>query len=221
MTIQKGQLIVYQDLINYTLNHIKSKCSNIDAFASNVPSSLKNGSSYTISSRSIAAQANSPAHTVSAKGQVSDSQMAVVSSTTVTNEINSFLSSRGINMNPNDIVNFKDIMNFYNNIASFLSAKLMLVSNSFNSGVFIFYNNAAVTYPSVSLNHTYGQLTNAEIKSSVQDYLNAINNITNVHYANTIISYTCSSSSSSSCSSSSSSSSCSSSSSMFIAYMDI
>ena len=212
MAIATNNLIVYQDLVNYTLTQIKNKCSNIDAFASNIPASLRNGSTFQIASQFIPAQAHSGAHTMTARGRVSDGVLSVVPSSTVYNEINSFLSSRGIKMNPNDIVNFKDIMNFYNNIAAFLSVKLLLVSNSFNSGTFVFYNNSAVSYPSVSLNHVYGELTNAEIKNSVQDYLNVINNVSNVHYANTIISYACSSSSSSSCSSSSS---------MFIAYMDI
>lgn len=50
MAVQKGELIVYQDLIDFVLTNIKSHCSNIDTFASNVPVSLRNGSSYVLAS---------------------------------------------------------------------------------------------------------------------------------------------------------------------------
>ena len=215
MAVQKGELIVYQDLIDFVLRNIKSHCSNIDAFASNVPVSLRNGSSYVL--------ASTPGGngTVTATGTVNDGLLVTVSSATVKKQLNDFLVARGIKNKPDRVVAFKDIMNFYNNIASFLATKLMFVSNSFGSGTFIFYNSANTSFPSVNLDITSIDFTNPEVKTSITDLMNAINNVSNTHYAATTIVYTCSSSSSSSCSSSSSSSSCSSSSSMFIAYMDI
>ena len=215
MTIATNQVIVYQDLLDFVLTNLKAKCSNIDTFASNVPVSLRNGSSYVLASTPVGNG------TVTATGTVNDSLLVTVPTATVEQQLNDFLIARGIKNKPDRVVAFKDIMNFYNNIASFLATKLMFVSNSFGSGTFIFYNSANNSYPSVNLNVSDINFTNPEIKTSITDLMNAINNVSNTHYAATTIVYTCSSSSSSSCSSSSSSSSCSSSSSMFIAYMDI
>jgi hypothetical protein len=215
MTIATNQVIVYQDLLDFVLTNLKAKCSNIDTFASNVPVSLRNGSSY------VLASTPGGKGTVTATGTVNDSLLVTVPTATVEQQLNDFLIARGIKNKPDRVVAFKDIMNFYNNIASFLATKLMFVSNSFGSGTFIFYNSANNSYPSVNLNVSDINFTNPEIKTSITDLMNAINNVSNTHYAATTIVYTCSSSSSSSCSSSSSSSSCSSSSSMFIAYMDI
>ena len=215
MTIATNQVIVYQDLLDFVLTNLKAKCSNIDTFASNVPVSLRNGSSYVLASTPVRKG------TVTATGTVNDSLLVTVPTATVEQQLNDFLIARGIKNKPDRVVAFKDIMNFYNNIASFLATKLMFVSNSFGSGTFIFYNSANNSYPSVNLNVSDINFTNPEIKTSITDLMNAINNVSNTHYAATTIVYTCSSSSSSSCSSSSSSSSCSSSSSMFIAYMDI
>ena len=206
MTIATNQVIVYQDLLDFVLANLKAKCSNIDTFASNVPVSLRNGSSYVL--------ASTPGGngTVTATGTVNDGLLVTVSSATVEQQLNDFLVARGIKNKPDRVVAFKDIMNFYNNIASFLATKLMFVSNSFGSGTFIFYNSANTSFPSVNLDITSIDFTNPEVKTSITDLMNAINNVSNTHYAATTIVYTCSSSSSSSCSSSSS---------MFIAYMDI
>ena len=53
MGLNANEGIVYQDLLNYTLQLVKSKCSNIDSFASNVPGQLKNGTSWIIKSATV------------------------------------------------------------------------------------------------------------------------------------------------------------------------
>ena len=223
MPIITNNIITYQDLINKTLEMIKSKCSNIDSFASGVPSQLKNGTSWTISSATVShyvKDRRNENHTLSTTATVSDSLLVTVPSTTVKSQLESFLTSRGILTKNNEIVSFKGIMNYYNNISSFLSAKLMFVANSFGSGTFVFYNSSNTSFPTVTSRTTGLDYPLSEVKTSLNEIMNSINNVQNVHYANTVLSYNSSCSCSSS-SSSSSSSSCSSSSSSFIVYMDI
>lgn len=223
MPIVKNDVIVYNDLLDKTLDMIKSRCSNIDAFASNVPLQYKNGSSWTISSATVSHYVQDRRyenHTLSTTGKVNDSLLVTVSSDTVKTQLQNFLTSRGVATKLNEIVSFKGIMNYYANIASFLSAKLMFVTNSFNSGTFVFYNATNTTFPDVNKSGDVKDYTQTEINTTITDIMNAINNVQNIHYANTVLTYNSSCSCSSS-SSSSSSSSCSSSSSSFIVYMDI
>ena len=223
MALQNNDKITYKDLTDYVLTLIKTKCSNIDAFASNVPSTLKNGGTWTIATKTSnkrnggdgsEANGNKPAMpityasvTVTATGTVNDAVLSTVSNETVKSQLDSFLTSRGIATKSEEVVSFKGIMNFYNNISSFLATKLVYVTNSFNAGTFIFYNSSASSYPSTNIGHNDINFSNDEIKTSLDDIINAINNVSNVHYASTTINYASSSSSSSS--------------STFIAYMDI
>lgn len=226
MALVTDNVITYSDLIDKTLELIKSKCSNIDAFGSSVPAALKNGTSWTLSSASVSHRVSSSGkqttatHTLTAKATVSDTTLAVVSSATVLSQLTSFLTSRGIYQTPDEHVTFKGIINFYNNISSFMSAKLMFVTNSFGAGTFVFYNNTGSTYPSCTSYDNLEQYTLPQIQTNVQEVLNSVNNVQNLHYATTSLTYNSSCSCSSS-SSSSSSSSCSSSSSTYIVYMDI
>jgi hypothetical protein len=222
MALVKDDLIVYQDLLDKTLDMIKSKCSNIDAFASGVPSTLKNGTTWTLASGTVGHNVNGSTtnHTLSTTATVSDSLLVTVPASTVKSQLQSFLTSRGIATKPDDIVSFKGIMNYYANISAFLSAKLMFVANSFSSGTFVFYNSSNTNYPSVTAETAGLNYPLSEVKTTLTEVMNSINNVQNVHYANTVLTYNSSCCSCSS-SSSSSSSSCSSSSSSFIVYMDI
>lgn len=212
MTIKTGQKIVYKDLIDDVYNKILSTCCNIGSFKNGIPSSMKNGSTYIISSNTV----GSSTYKVSAT--VNDDVMVVVQKETVKTQLDQFLADRGIKSKENEVITFKGMMNFYNNIASFFAAKLILVETSFgNDGAFLFYNAKETNYTSVSaIPMTDVDFTPTQIETSMSEMLKAINSTTKTWYPKTNITYTCSSSSSSS-----SSSSCSSSSSMFIAYMEI
>lgn len=242
MAITKGDQITYSDLILDVYNKIISNCKNIDKFASDVPVYMKNSTSkedvYDFTIKSAVLSNN----TLSAMGKVKDLAMVVVPSSTVRQQLEEFLKNRGIfskgtifstNENgetvvttPGETITFKGMMNFYNNIASFLSKRLIVVGNSFNTKTCLFYNHLSTSeigaYPTVSaLNQGVGgnenlDFTPDQIETSMSQMLNAINSTSKIWYPKTDIKYTCSSSSSSS-----SSSSCSSSSSMFIAYMEI
>lgn len=226
MTLATDNIITYSDLIDKTLELIKSRCQNIDAFASSVPSTLKNGASWTLSTATVSHRVSSSGkqssanHTLTTTATVSDSTLVTVTSDTVKSQLNSFLTSRGIYQTPDEHVSFKGIVNFYNNVSSFMAAKIMFVTNSFGAGTFVFYNSSGSTYPSCTVYDNLEQYTLSQVQTNVQEVLNSVNNVQNLHYATTTLTYNSSCSCSSS-SSSSSSSSCSSSSSTYIVYMDI
>ena len=210
MTIEKNNPILYQDLINSVLNLIKSSCCNIDSINASVPQSLRNGGKFTLKSQACGTG------TLTATATVNDAKLVSVSSSTVSSQLDSFLSSRGIKSKPNEVMTFKGMMNFYNNISSFLATKLILVSNSFGSGSFVFYDYTNSNFTSVSTVSKTEEFQPEQMKTTLNEMMKSINLTSKSWYPTTTLSYTCSSSSSSS-----SSSSCSSSSSMFIAYMGL
>ena len=114
MAIQTGDFIIYQDLISYVTALTASLCSNVNGFNSDVPNYIKNGITYNLATRGQ----------VVAKATVSDSVCSVVSSSTIQSQLNSFLAARGMQTANDTVISFKHIMNFFNNIASFLAAKL-------------------------------------------------------------------------------------------------
>lgn len=200
MTIEIGKKITYKDLTDKIYELIINKCDNIDK---TIPI---NGQTYTISSTSK----------TKCTLTINDNKLVPVSASVVKTQLDSFLSSRGIKSKENEVITFKGMMNFYANISSFLSAKMVLVGSSFRGEKYIIYNASATNYTSVQTALKDKNYTKSQIETDVNSLLNAINSTSKVLYPATTITYTCSSSSSSS-----SSSSCSSSSSMFIAYMEI
>lgn len=290
MAIETNYEITYEDLINESLERVQSVCVNVETWSSSVPALLKNGTSETIKSFEVEAETYlvnkyshtgwvNKAHTSTVDAIVDDNVLSLVSKSTIRQQLEDFLASRGVKVQSNETVTFKNMMAFYNNLASFLSTKLIYVTSLYVSSTCLFYDQYSTNYPSVTLqdsidvyiipnskvystewltdqngsstpltpvvgkkyivktpgdyfNHPYywtetGYITddeyintgtNTQIKTSVEDLMNAMNSDNNIHYAMTNLVYNCCS-----CSSSSSSSSCSSSSSssVFIAYMDI
>jgi len=220
MAIQKENLIVYSELLDYALNNISKRCSNIGQFASNVPMQLKNGSSWTVGSyKTTSSGKRAAGNTLKAVATVNDSLLNVVSEETVRSQLLEFMASRGIASKEKEKISFKSILNFYNNLASFISAKLIYITNSYGSGSFVYYNPNSVSYPVVNTSHSDTEYPSSQVQTTITDLMNAINNKAKVHYANTTLVF---SSSSSSCTSSSSCccTSSSSSSSLFVAYME-
>lgn len=248
--IESGKQINYSKLVAEVVAFLKSVCYNIDGYKSGVPNNIRNGASFTIASQNFAETRTTDggkdathniaisAHTSTVKAVVADAMTSTVQSTVVTNQINAFLSDRGINVGSKEpvyvdgkptggeYVSLKSIMNFYANISSFIASRLVFVTNSFGNGPFLFYNGAdTVTYGN-ELFQSDENFTVTDINNCMQQIMESVTNTSKAHNVITTISYacsSCSSSSSSSCSSSSSSScsSSSSSSSFFIAYMDI
>ena len=137
MAIAQNNEIRYQELIDFVLNLIKTKCSNVDNLAPELPDAFKNGVKFVIASQYFPASGRMGAHTNYAYGTVSDETLNVVPLSTVRSQLEEFLSSRGILTKSREIVSYKSIMNFYNNVSSFLATKLIMVTNSFNSGDYI------------------------------------------------------------------------------------
>ena len=241
MAIEKMHKIVYQDLVDYALNLIKNSCWNINSTNSTswssytpynssktAPTQLRNGyvktlSSYSVSEKKVDARHTQsiavPNCTISYQSTISDNILVPVYQGTIDTQFNSFLTSKGIVAKKDEVVSFKGMLNFMNNLAVFMAAKLVHVVNSVDKVSQVYYmssGSANTTLNTISDNN----LSNSDVKTNLQQIMAAICNVTRVHYANSVISYACSSSSSSSSSSCSSSSS-SSSSSMFIAYMQI
>lgn len=231
MPISPNNIITYQDLITATLAKIKTLCVNIDKLPTNLPSAFKNGAVIPLASQYFSETrmgwhwhmywqaVNRAAHTSTIKARVSEELLTSVSSYTVENDFLNFLKARNIYTKLNELVSFKIMMTFYNNLASFLSAKTVYLTSTISPQCYLFYKVGTVNYPAVNLSLASIDFTPTEVNTCITDLLNAINNTIHTDMVNMIISYacsSCSSSSSSSCSSSSSSSS-----SMFIAYMDI
>ena len=230
MSVTSGNYIVYSDLVQSVKVFLKSLCQNINSFG-DVSVELKNGSTFEISSQYFPAtstgetynpQTARQAHTKRVRATVSDSLCAVVQDTKIEEQLNSFLSSRGIaiaNKQGKEIVSMKNIMNFYSNIATFIMSRLIVMVGY--SGVkSIFYNAGSVSYDSVSIG-TDTSFTAANIETLTNDLVKIISKTAKSHIVNISLSCTSCSSSSSSSSSSCSSSCSSSSSSYFIAFMKV
>ena len=137
MTIAKGNRIEYRDLVNQVVNKIKSICQNIDSFK-NVPADIQNN--YTIYSSSADLDR---AFSVSVKDDFMNPDKNVVSTATLTNDIESFLSQRCINISAKEgrmVITTRDILNFYQNIAIFIDARVVQVAASHTNSKVTFYD---------------------------------------------------------------------------------
>lgn len=158
MTVGSEYIITYKDLVDYAVNKIKASCHNIDAFSSDVPAQYKNGSVVTKASKYWSRTQNSyngntyrSEHTSTIKATTSDTSLAIVSTETVTSQINEFMQSRGLLTKNDTVMSFKAIINFFNNLSAFMSVKLAHIYSPVQGtrGI-IFYNSGNVTYPEVS-----------------------------------------------------------------------
>ena len=123
MTIAKSEQIVYDDLIKEVTNKIKSVCKNINTL--NVPDSIKNGT----------VNVDLKNGNFEFKATVSDSlTTSAVPQSTVENQLTSFLSGRGIQTRKKETITTRDILNFYQNVAIFMSIKLVQATSQYNSG---------------------------------------------------------------------------------------
>ena len=116
MTIAKGQKIVYNDLVEQVTTKIKSVCQNIDSFRG-IPAQMTYG--YENVKRSYSGGGGF-------SESVNDSIMQTpVPLSTVTNQLTKFLQDRGIDVKLEKEVTARDMFNFYQNVASFMSAKVV------------------------------------------------------------------------------------------------
>lgn len=218
----KEQIAYWSDLVADAYNTVKNLCQNIDTYPSNVVDDLKqNNSTYTLASESG----------VALTGKVNNAKLKQVSSSTVRTQLNDFLASRGLDNKNNPyqsgsklVMTAKAIINFYNNVAIFIRARIHVYQSSIDGSKIYIYDDSDITYESPNISDSVPQtfnITHREATSAYSRFIDTYNRMTS-NQNTAIISYSSSSSSSSSsCSSScSSSSSCScSSSSSYIVYM--
>ena len=145
MTIGPNYICKYEDLIEYAIEQLKSKCHNIDEYSIEVPK-LFTEKSLIIAQESISkvATRNNPlrnSFTAKIDVKTSDSLLQIVSSDTITNQINEFMSERGLFAKKDTVVSFKAMINFFQNLAVFMEAKLIEVYSPYDGtdGI-IFYN---------------------------------------------------------------------------------
>lgn len=230
-TTHEAYDIVYEDLVNEIINKIKSICVNINSYSSSVRDNFKNGKTFTIASKSYTASGSRTAHTKTVTAKVQDDMCAVVPESKIREQFEQFLIDRGIavtNKKGKEVISMKSMMNFYANVATFITSRIVFMTNVFKpenddapQTKLRFYNQGNVSYNTVSIG-TDIDFTKANMESFAQDLMKAITKTTHAHAVKTTLSFTSCSSSSSSSSSSSCSSSCSSSSSsFFIAFMEV
>ena len=119
MTIEKVQKITYADLISGVYEKIVSICGNVDGYSSS--SSLRSGHTYKASYNSNPGSAQSSGLNVTATME-SSSYLSTVNSSTVKSQLESFFASRGLDSKSGEYVSTRGMINFYANLAAFLSA---------------------------------------------------------------------------------------------------
>ena len=189
----------YGELINYTVDTIKNQCCNIDRYTP--PSVLYPNAESLVKY-----------HSRLQVYLVCDLPQNIVSRQTVYNLLISFLQARGIYAREGTIITTKGMLNYFNNIASFINAHIRLYTAGNNTSA-SFFIPSGVGYNPVSLDYTQENITLPEAQQNVTDLMRSISNINNTFLVNMHLRFVSCCCSSSSCSSSSSSA--------FIAYMKI
>ena len=173
---------------------------------------------------------NDPSYRVSVYINDTFTQTSVPSST-VLSQMDSFLSSRGLTNRVGSVATTKSVLNLFNNVASFLSAKTQLLHGVVDGKALCYNKNSTPEPTTVNVTakgkpasieeQLADEVTKAQAKQIIDDFVRAITTNNHARLIGTNRpSWVCSCSSSS-CSCSSSSSSCSSSSSSYIVYMVI
>lgn len=90
--------------------------------------------------------------------------LTTVTGNTIRTEFEAFLKSRGVYSQLDETVTFKDMMLFYNNVASFLASKLVYVISPHETGCAVFYVAGNVNYTNVNIQ-------NGEIRYISKDYV--------------------------------------------------
>lgn len=206
-----NHVITYEELVNFVLNNIKSRCDNVydETKEARLGLGFNNGDSYNLCK-------NGSCRTTI---NVTDSVCKAVHFNVVKQQFTDFLISRGIyTKEGSSFTSVKGIMNFFNNVSSFMTTKLLLLSNETANNVVesrCFYVDTNSSFPDVNLPPTGVDFTSNDMSLTASQILKNICNTGNARSVYSNIQYISSSCSSSSCSSSS----CSSSSSSYIVYM--
>ena len=175
MAIDVGQVITYSDLVDLVLTSIKNRCQNIDKL-NNIPSTL-NGESKTINGSVTTTYTDNNYHgrgtdkRVALSGAISSvatvegtNPITVVAFDTVKNELNSFLSNRGIALPKETVMTQRGILNFFVNVASFVKTKVVTVGNDLTSETAVVYVSTNKDIPNFpTINSNLGNVNQTEL----------------------------------------------------------
>ena len=131
--------ITYQTLMNAAITKICALCNNVNNFAG-IPSAYKSG--YSTSQTKTGS--GSRQMTVTLTTSISSNAVSEVTSATVTSQLNSFFSDRGISVKASKNITDRGLANFYNNIAAFCYARIWYYSSQMTTTNIIVYNSAVL-----------------------------------------------------------------------------
>lgn len=201
--VSNNEGIIYGNIINQFLQWMIDTCQNIDSYK-NVPNEAM--ADYSIQQK--ASVGNGGANISIDNSSV----IPVVPLSTVKNELNNFLSSRGM-LNKDDYpITLKGALNLWNNLATFASTKVVVASGLYCPNPVIMYKSTNTDFLSNVIPDNQQEITVSDIYTDTEKMLEILKRYSKSHKFIYNISAFCCSSSSSSCSSSSSSS-------HFIVYM--
>ena len=244
--IDSNEKVTYATLSAKFLTWLKTSCKNIGAYANDISNSLKDvnyGQEYTADLKNsipVEARPKDAARNTSYKMNIHvkastalPNSFPVVSVADVETDFNRFMQARGISIKSNTPVIATGLLAFWNNVASFCSARIYNVAGMYATSPIRIYKKGGWTVDQIINNQadykTVPSITqDAEFKGS--DVTTLLNNLETIvaetsrlyavtyDFSNSLWSSSCCSSSCSSSSSSSSSSSCSC---IFIGYMKL
>lgn len=222
MAIKPGEIITYRDLVNNFFDWIQNSANLInvaesdEAYNNNVPKEWRSGYTRKIETDRTGVHEDAPIQKVGANITIKTSSIIPrVSINTVKQEFNAFMRNRGLDNDSklNTTVTTRGIINFWNNVATFCSTNIVLVSSCENTIVKKMYRSNT-SWPSVPDIGDSELIVAEDVLSMLGNLEETVNRIAKMHQILYDIAAFSSSSSSCCCS-------CSSSSSIYIAYMNI
>lgn len=204
--VSNNTITKFSDIKEQYLNWLYSICNNIDAYSASVPAAAKTGSVTTIS---IPINNQPRGANLALRW---DTVIPVVTKATVQQQLNDFLSSRGISSKSNKQMTLSSMMNLYNNLAAFTAVKVVCAGGLLVNPPIYMYKSTNTGFNAVSISVDNLHPSDSEILLTQSEILaNAIKATRQHQYIYDVSCFCCSSSSSSS---STSCSSC-----HFIAYI--
>lgn len=202
-TVSSNTVITYQELKNDFVNWIKTVAANLNI--DNIGAQFKSGYSAEtehvgVGWTTINIASGSPV-------------VQAVTQSEIENEVNAFMSARGIDTKSYKPVTTKGIIQFWNYAAIFCAARFSRYYSSMTKSTPLVYNKGTVEYDNADITDDNNYITNTDVTNALKRLMNTIAKHAKIKAMLYEYKAHCCCCSSSSCSSSSSS--------MFIGYMKI
>ena len=132
MTIAPNEKIYWSDIKAICLSAIKAKCCNIDSFTIDERSVYVYGNSQIAKESYVSATSTMPYHKVTVTITNTDTVCQLVTSTTVEQQFEAYLTSiLGANY-ISKVSTYRSILNLYAVLSAFITARLVLINNPFS-----------------------------------------------------------------------------------------